>query len=118
MNSPWYYLDTLPKGMPIAWDRVEGLCRQGLGKLVTRIGLLLRSERCAAAGRRAQLAGRVQRRYGVAMDEARRLILAYERQAQDPWYTAASARHAKPAPNPAAALSAKPRSPTEGLETK
>ena len=38
------------------------------------------------AGRRDQLAGKIQERYGVAKDEAERQVAAWERQATDSWF--------------------------------
>ena len=38
-------------------------------------------------GRRDQLAGKIQERYGVAKDEAERQLGAWERQATESWFT-------------------------------
>lgn len=119
MNLPWQYLDTFQKGVPIAWDRMAGLWRQALGQLVTRAGRLVRWQRCMAAGDRLQCVGLIQRRYGVARDEARSLLAACERHALDPWYTAGGTRFPALAPTlPAGANPAKPPSHRPGLETK
>jgi uncharacterized protein YjbJ (UPF0337 family) len=39
------------------------------------------------AGRRDQLAGRIQERYGVAKEDAERQISAWQRQASDAWFS-------------------------------
>ena len=39
------------------------------------------------AGRRDQLAGKIQERYGVAKDEAEQQLAAWERSATDAWFT-------------------------------
>ena len=41
------------------------------------------------AGRREQLAGKIQERYGVAKDEAERQVAAWERHAGDDWFDSA-----------------------------
>ena len=85
-NTPWHYLDALPKGVAMGWDRWQGLWRQSLGSGVLLMGRLLRSDTCMRAGGRLQLAGKIQRRYGIAMEEARRLLQECERRSHDPWY--------------------------------
>jgi len=95
-NTPWHYLDTLPKGVAMGWDRWQGLWRQGLGGCVLLLGRLLRSPACQRAGSRLQLAGKIQRRYGVAMEEARRLLEECERRSHDPWYPELRQRYVSP----------------------
>ena len=38
------------------------------------------------AGRREQLAGKIQQRYGIAKDEAERQITDWERRAEERWF--------------------------------
>jgi hypothetical protein len=106
--------------MPIGWDRWLGLWRQGLGTCVLLLGRLVRSQACMRAGGRLQLAGKIQRRYGVAMPEARRLLEECERRSHDPWYPELRKRYAAPPlPNIATAEpSTLKESTTEDLETK
>ena len=40
------------------------------------------------AGRREQLAGKIQERYGVAKEEAERQLADWERKATDAWFPA------------------------------
>jgi uncharacterized protein YjbJ (UPF0337 family) len=120
MNDvPWHYLDGLPKGVPIGWDRWQGLWRQGLGSAVLLMGRLLRSQACTRAGARLQLSGKIQRRYGVAMAEAQRLLEECERRSHDPWYTDLRKRYVPQSSGaPADKRSESSESSTEDLETK
>jgi uncharacterized protein YjbJ (UPF0337 family) len=52
------------------WDRIEGNWKQVAGKARERWGELTDSDFHAIAGRREQLVGRIQERYGIARDEA------------------------------------------------
>jgi hypothetical protein len=116
---PWHYLDALPKGMPIGWDRGQGLWRQALGGCLLLFGRLLRSQSCVRAGARMQLAGKIQRRYGVAINEARRLLEECERRAHDPWYPELRKRYVLPRGDER--IDAAPESKassTEDMETK
>ena len=98
-NTPWHYLDGLPKGVPMGWDRWQGLWRQSIGSCVNALGRALRSEACMRTGSRLQLAGKIQRRYGVAMEEARRLLRECERRSHDPWYSELRTRYVAPRSN-------------------
>jgi len=42
------------------------------------------------AGRRDQLAGKIQERYGVAKDEAEKQLAEWQRKATDSWFTKTS----------------------------
>jgi uncharacterized protein YjbJ (UPF0337 family) len=56
------------------WDRIEGNWKQFKGAARERWGQLTDDDVDVVAGRRDQLAGRIQERYGVAKDEAERQI--------------------------------------------
>ena len=58
------------------WDRIEGNWKQMKGKVKEQWGKLTDDDLDVAAGKRDQLVGRIQNRYGIAKDEA-------ERQADD-----------------------------------
>ena len=58
------------------WDRIEGNWKQFKGKVKEQWGKLTDDDLDVAAGKRDQLVGRIQNRYGIAKDEA-------ERQADD-----------------------------------
>jgi uncharacterized protein YjbJ (UPF0337 family) len=59
------------------WDRIEGNWKQFKGQAKEQWGKLTDDDFDRAAGRRDQLAGRIQERYGVAKDEAEREIDAW-----------------------------------------
>jgi uncharacterized protein YjbJ (UPF0337 family) len=52
------------------WDKIEGNWKQFMGKARERWGELTDSDFHAVAGRREQLVGRIQERYGIAREEA------------------------------------------------
>jgi uncharacterized protein YjbJ (UPF0337 family) len=52
------------------WDRIEGNWKQFVGHAREKWGKLTDSDFEAAAGRRDQLVGRIQERYGIARDVA------------------------------------------------
>ena len=54
------------------WDRVEGNWKQLSGKARTQWGKLTDNDLHKAAGKRTELAGVIQERYGMAKDEAER----------------------------------------------
>ena len=56
------------------WDRVEGNWKMFKGKVKEKWGKLTDDDLDRAAGKRDQLAGRIQERYGIAKDEADRQI--------------------------------------------
>jgi uncharacterized protein YjbJ (UPF0337 family) len=56
------------------WDRIEGNWKQFQGKVTQKWGKLTNDDLDVIAGKRTELAGRLQTRYGVAKDEAERQI--------------------------------------------
>lgn len=54
------------------WDRIEGSWKQMTGRAREKWGKLTDSDFETVAGRRDQLIGRIQERYGIAKDEAQR----------------------------------------------
>ena len=68
------------------WDRIEGNWKQATGKAKEQWGKLTDDELVVVAGRRDQLAGKIQEHYGVAKDEAERQIEAWQRTANDLWF--------------------------------
>jgi uncharacterized protein YjbJ (UPF0337 family) len=59
-------------------DRTEGNWKQFKGKVKEQWGKLTDDDLDVIAGRRDQLAGKIQERHGVAKDEAERQIRDYE----------------------------------------
>jgi uncharacterized protein YjbJ (UPF0337 family) len=54
------------------WDRVEGNWKQVAGKAREQWGKLTDSDWQVIGGKKDQLVGRIQERYGIAKDEASR----------------------------------------------
>lgn len=60
------------------WDIVEGNWKQFRGKVKTQWGKLTDDQLDVIAGKRDQLAGRLQEAYGVTKDEAEAQIKKFE----------------------------------------
>ncbi len=60
------------------WDRVEGNWKQIKGTVKAQWGKLTDDELDVIAGRRDELAGKIQERYGIAKDEAERQLKDWE----------------------------------------
>ena len=56
------------------WDRIEGNWKQFKGKARQQWGNLTNDDLDVVEGKRQQLAGKLQERYGIAKDEAERQI--------------------------------------------
>lgn len=56
----------------MAWDRVEGNWKQFMGLAKEKWGQLTDDELTAINGRRDQLEGKIQERYGIAKDQVRK----------------------------------------------
>jgi uncharacterized protein YjbJ (UPF0337 family) len=67
------------------WNRVEGNWKQLKGRAKQQWGKLTDDDLIAAHGRRDELAGKVQERYGIAMDAARKQVDEWARRADDTW---------------------------------
>jgi len=67
------------------WDRIEGNWKQLKGKTIEQWGKLTDDDFDIIAGRRDQLAGKIQEHYGVAKDEAERQVAEWEKRADDSW---------------------------------
>ncbi len=78
----------------MTWDRIEGNWKQLAGKAKEQWGQLTDDDLSVVAGRREQLAGVIQERYGVALDEAEEQITAWERKATDAWFEQDQHHHA------------------------
>jgi uncharacterized protein YjbJ (UPF0337 family) len=68
------------------WDRIEGNWKQVVGKAKAQWGKLTDDDLDVVAGRRDQLAGRIQERYGIAKDEAEKQISSWELRVTDAWF--------------------------------
>ncbi len=65
------------------WDTVEGNWKQFKGKVKTRWGKLTDDHLEVIAGKRVQLAGKIQEVYGITKDEAEKQINSFEKLNKD-----------------------------------
>jgi uncharacterized protein YjbJ (UPF0337 family) len=56
------------------WDRIEGNWKQFSGKAQQQWGKLTNDDLDVVEGRRTELVGKIQERYGVAKDEAEQQV--------------------------------------------
>ena len=68
------------------WDRIEGSWKQLTGRVKEQWGQLTDDDLDVVAGRRDQLAGKIQERYGIALNEANEQLAAWQRKASDAWF--------------------------------
>ena len=61
------------------WDRIEGNWKQFSGKAQQQWGKLTNDDLDVAKGKRTELVGRIQERYGIAKDEAEKQVSEWER---------------------------------------
>ena len=61
------------------WDRVEGNWKQFSGKVKEKWGKLTDDDITVIGGRQEQLIGRIQKRYGMAKEEAEKEVKEWER---------------------------------------
>jgi len=61
------------------WDRIEGNWKQFRGRAQQQWGKLTNDDLNVVEGRRQELVGKVQERYGIARDEAERQVDAWIR---------------------------------------
>ena len=60
------------------WDRIEGGWKQMSGKVKEQWGKLTDDDLTEIAGKRDQLSGKLQARYGMAKEEAERQLREFE----------------------------------------
>ena len=65
------------------WDQIQGNWQQAVGKAKEQLGLLTDDDLDVVAGRRDQLAGKIQERYGGALHDAEKQIAEWQRTATD-----------------------------------
>lgn len=68
------------------WDRIQGNWKQITGKAKEQWGKLTDDDIDIVAGRRDQLLGKIQERYGIGKDEAETQINEWENKADDAWF--------------------------------
>jgi uncharacterized protein YjbJ (UPF0337 family) len=69
------------------WNRVEGNWKKLRGRAKQQWGKLTDDDLTASAGRRDELVGKVQERYGIAMDAASKQVDEWARRADDTWFS-------------------------------
>ena len=78
------------------WDRIEGNWKQITGKVKSQWGKLTDDDLEVVAGRRDQLAGRIQEVYGIKKEEAEHQVSTWLRRAQEDWFPADTQAPKKP----------------------
>jgi uncharacterized protein YjbJ (UPF0337 family) len=68
------------------WDRIEGNWKQLKGQTQLQWGKLTDDDVALIAGRRDQLAGKLQERYGLAKDAADKQVSDWLQAADDSWF--------------------------------
>lgn len=68
------------------WDRIEGNLKQLHGRLQQHWGRFREDELQIIAGKRVQAAGKLQERYGISKENARRALAEFEYRQRD-WGT-------------------------------
>ncbi len=68
------------------WDRIQGNWKQVVGKAKVQWGKLTDDELNLISGKREQLAGKIQERYGVAKEVADTQISDWASKADDSWF--------------------------------
>jgi uncharacterized protein YjbJ (UPF0337 family) len=68
------------------WDRIEGNWKQVVGKAQVQWGKLTSDDLDIIAGRREQLSGKIQERYGLAKDAADKQVNEWVKKADDSWF--------------------------------
>ncbi|HSV70035.1 MAG TPA: CsbD family protein [Methylibium sp.] len=68
------------------WDRIQGQWAQAAGKAKEQWGRLTDGDLAVVAGRREQLLGKIQERYGVLKEDAEKQLAEWQRQASDAWF--------------------------------
>jgi uncharacterized protein YjbJ (UPF0337 family) len=66
------------------WDRIQGNWKQVAGRAKEQWGT--EDDFDVVAGRRDQLAGKIQERYSVAREDAEKQITEWQRKATDSWF--------------------------------
>ncbi|MBI3381628.1 MAG: CsbD family protein [Aquabacterium sp.] len=67
------------------WDQIKGNWQQATGKAMAQWGRLTDDDMKVIAGRRDELTGKLQERYGIAKEEAEKQLAEWERKASS-WF--------------------------------
>jgi uncharacterized protein YjbJ (UPF0337 family) len=77
------------------WTRIEGNWKQVIGKIKSQWGKLTDDDFNVIDGRREQLEGKIQERYGIAQDEAERQVSLWMDNLDPTWFEAANSKDNK-----------------------
>lgn len=76
----------LTKGRVMNWDTIEGNWKQVTGQAKAQWGKLTGDDLAQIAGRRDQLSGKIQQRYGIAKEDAEKQLQDWLDKADDAWF--------------------------------
>ncbi len=68
------------------WEQIAGNWKQVSGRAKEQWGKLTDDDFDVIAGRRDQLAGKIQERYGIAKEEAEKQLAEWQGRATDLWF--------------------------------
>lgn len=68
------------------WERIEGNWKQVKGKVIEQWGQLTDDDLEVIAGKREQLLGKIQERYGLAREEVEQQMKAWQARASERWF--------------------------------
>jgi uncharacterized protein YjbJ (UPF0337 family) len=71
----------------INWDQIEGNWKQLKGRVQVQWGKLTDDDVDVVAGKREQFLGKIQERYGVAKEDAEKMVDKWEKSADDSWFS-------------------------------
>jgi uncharacterized protein YjbJ (UPF0337 family) len=77
-DRSWRNAHLVHKEIAMNWDRIEGNWKQFKGQARQQWGKLTDDELDMVEGRREELVGRIQEKYGIARDEAERQVRDWE----------------------------------------
>ena len=78
--------NTISPELKTMWEKIEGSWQQTKGAVKEQWGKLTDDDFDVVAGRRDQLAGKIQERYGVAKEDAEKQVAEWQRSASDAWF--------------------------------
>ncbi len=71
----------------INWDQIEGNWKQLKGRVQVQWGKLTDDDLDVVAGKREQFLGKIQERYGIAKEDADKMVNKWEKSADDSWFS-------------------------------
>lgn len=79
MRSSLFSIESLIMEIVMSWDVIEGNWTEYKGQVKAQWGKLTNDEIDVIDGKRDQLAGQIQKSYGVVLEEANQQIKAFEK---------------------------------------